>query len=432
MIYTMKKIQEFEKNSLILFVLMMSSNVCNYVFQITVGNMMAVKDYGVVNTVLAIVGILSIPTTIITMISARYIALSASKGNEDEISSVLQLLFRFIILVGVILLFFGFIGIRRITQIFNLDSAGYVAGALVIAIVNLIFSVTSGTLQGLKKFFPYGVQTVLTAGGKLAFSILLILLGWRVYGVIAAMLCGIILAIVYGLHHMKSYIRHTFQYQGGSIIDVEEFIRYAIGTIVVQSCVIALTNGDVLLVKAFFSDQDAGIYSSAMVIGKIAMYVSTAVIATLFPLVVERNQKGESTAPILKKALFYGGGMALACAVGMITLGKYVIGILFGERYAAAIVYLPYVCLFVVPLTFISILTNYMLAVGKTKVVGISIGVGLIVIIGSCGVFHDTIPHIMMICGTVLSIVFWGNLLYLWYLNQKDRSEMYLENGDED
>ena len=73
-----------------------------------------------------------------------------------------------------------------------------------------------------------------------------------------------------------------------------------------------------------------------------------------------------------------------------------------------------------------------MLAVGKTKVVGISIGVGLIVIIGACGVFHDTIPHIMMICGTVLSIVFWGNLLYLWYLNQKDRSEMYLENGDED
>ena len=61
----MKKIQEFEKNSLILFILMMVSNVCNYIFQITVGNMMTVEDYGIVNTVLGIVGILTIPTTII-------------------------------------------------------------------------------------------------------------------------------------------------------------------------------------------------------------------------------------------------------------------------------------------------------------------------------------------------------------------------------
>ena len=65
----MKKLQEFEKNSMILFVLLMGANGCNYLFQIIAGNRMEVEDYGVVNTVLGLVGILTIPTTMISMVS---------------------------------------------------------------------------------------------------------------------------------------------------------------------------------------------------------------------------------------------------------------------------------------------------------------------------------------------------------------------------
>ena len=37
--------REFEKNSFMLFVLMMSANVCNYLFQIIMGNLMEVEQY---------------------------------------------------------------------------------------------------------------------------------------------------------------------------------------------------------------------------------------------------------------------------------------------------------------------------------------------------------------------------------------------------
>ena len=75
----MKKLQEFEKNSMILFVLLMGANGCNYLFQIIAGNLMEVEDYGVVNTVLGLVGILAIPTTMISMVSARYTAIFAAQ-----------------------------------------------------------------------------------------------------------------------------------------------------------------------------------------------------------------------------------------------------------------------------------------------------------------------------------------------------------------
>ena len=146
-------------------------------------------------------------------------------------------------------------------------------GALVITIVNLCYSITSGTLQGMKHFFQYGMQSIMIAAGKLIFSIGLVLLGWKVYGIITALLLGTGIAIVYGVHYMKKYILHKDKESARHGIDLKEFLRYSFGTIVAQGCVIALTNGDILLVKAYFDDTQAGLYSSASVIGKIAMYV---------------------------------------------------------------------------------------------------------------------------------------------------------------
>ena len=196
-------------------------------------------------------------------------------------------------------------------------------------------------------------------------------------------------------------------------------MKYAVAAIVAQGCVIAITNGDVLLVKIYFSDVETGIYSSASVIGKIAMYVSTAVVAALFPLVIKKNQKGEDTFPLFKKALFYGGGISVVSGIGMSLLGKYVISILFGERYQDAVRYLPYVCMFVVPLTFVTILMNYVLAINKIKLFGISIAFGLVGIINLSLVMHEEVAYLMMLCGIVLSAVFICNII--WLMKDKKR-----------
>ena len=416
-----KEKNSFEKNSILLFVLMMGGNVCNYLFQIVAGNLMEVESYAQVNTVLAIVSVLSIPTTIITMICARYIALNTSIGNEHKIAAVLRALFQFIIIVAIILMIAMLFLMNGITQIFALDSRWYVIGALAIAILNLCFSITAGTLQGMKQFFPYGVQTILTALGKLVFSVGFILIGWSVYGVMAAVVIGIVLAIGYGLRYMGNYVKEAVLRKEKSGLDAREFLRYSIGTVVAQGCVVALTSGDILLVKAYFSDTEAGLYSSAMVIGKISMYVSTAIIATLFPMVVEKYEKGENTVPLFRKAMLYGGGVSVLCAVGMVTLGNLVISILFGERYMEAIQFLPAVCMYVVPLTFVTIFMNYILAINRLKMFDIFAFAGVIAIIGLSLFFHATVQQMMIICGGVLWVVFAGNLMSLWLESRRGK-----------
>lgn len=413
----------FEKNSMLLFVLMMSANVCNYLFQIIMGNLMEVEQYAQANTVVSLVGVLSIPTTIITMISARYIALNASNEESGYIRSVITLVLKFAMGVGLVLTAVILILLNKITSLFALESRCYVIGALVITVANLCYSITSGTLQGLKKFFQYGMQSILIAIGKLIFSIVLVMIGWKVYGIIVAILIGTLLAIVYGVHYMKKYVWKKNGWVTEHGIDLKEFMHYSIGTIVAQGCVIALTNGDILLVKAYFNDTEAGLYSSASVIGKIAMYVSTAIVATLFPMVVEKHQKGENTENLFRKAMLYGGGMAVACASGMLLFGKLVIGMLFGERYLQAINILPAVCIYVVALTFITVMMNYLLAIDRVKVFGTVMVVSLVTIIVFSVWFHESVTQLMTMAGCILLVAFGLNFLYLRHIRYSTKTK---------
>lgn len=413
----------FEKNSMLLFVLMMSANVCNYLFQIIMGNLMEVEQYAQANTVVSLVGVLSIPTTIITMLSARYIALNASNEESGCIWSVITLMLKFAMGVGLVLAAVILILLNKITSLFALESRCYVIGALVITVANLCYSITSGTLQGLKKFFQYGMQSILIAIGKLIFSIVLVMIGWKVYGIIVAILIGTLLAVVYGIYYMKKYVWKKNGWVTEHGIDLKEFMHYSIGTIVAQGCVIALTNGDILLVKAYFNDTEAGLYSSASVIGKIAMYVSTAIVATLFPMVVEKHQKGESTENLFRKAMLYGGGMAVACAAGMLLFGRLVIGILFGERYLEAIGILPAVCIYVVALTFITVMMNYLLAIDRVKVFGIVMVASLAMIVVFSVWVHKSVTQLMTMAGCVLLVAFGLNFLYLQHIRRSAKTK---------
>lgn len=99
----------------------------------------------------------------------------------------------------------------------------------------------------------------------------------------------------------------------------------------------------------------------------------------------------------------------------MVFLGKFVIGVLFGKKYLQAIEYLPFVCIFIVPLTFVTILMNYLLALGRVKVFAISVVSGIVLCVLLTGLYHGTIGEVMLVCGGVLSCIFAINMGYAVY-----------------
>lgn len=416
----MTKKNEFEKSSLNLFALMMLANACNYIFQIVMGNMLTVEEFGSMNTLLSLFTIFSVPTTIITLISARYIAIFDTTHNKEGLNKILKFLFG--LTAGIMLLVVvGGISLSGVlTTSLKLDNQFYIIVVVLLASIGFLRSIANGVLQGTKKFIPYGIQNFLVMIGKLVFSCAFVWMGYKLYGVLAAMGLAMVLSFCYAIFYIRDYLTEmshskTSTYQ----LEYKDMFRFIAGTVCAQCCIELISNSDMLLIKRYFTETEAGTYSSAMVIGKIAMYLSTAIITTLFPMVVEAKAKNQSTARLLGKAIAYGGGAALICSAGLSIFGKLIINILFGERYSSAIDMLSWVSLFIVPLTLVVIVMNYTVALGKTFVFAASSFTGVALIYLLVIQYHSSVKNVMIIFSVILSIVFVINLVYLLICNKK-------------
>lgn len=406
----MEKNREFEKNSLILFALMMGANIFNYIFQIILGKLLTVEDYGILNTLMSMVTILSIPNLLFVMVTARYTATYSIHKENRKIKALLQFGFKAALIVSGVLLVVGIIGADFLSDIFGIKESSYFIMITFVVGITLIASIAIGVLQGGKKFFNYGVQNLINVGCKLVFSVILVYLGLGLHGVLIALVIGIIIACIYSYRHAMSFIGKIDK-KVKITLPYKEIMGYSLGTFVAQICITILTNGDILLVKMFFSEREAGIYSSAMVLGKIAMYIAGAVVAALFPMVAEVYVKGKNTKGLFIKALIYGGGSASICSFGLVVFGELVIKILFGTRYQMALRYLPYVCLFIVPLTFLTVVMNFVLAIGDTKFFSITTMSGCLVLVLIIIKTHTSIESMLIVVGIILTIV---TLINIW------------------
>ena len=404
-----------EANSTLLLILMMGANVLNYFFQIIVGRMLTVEEYAVVNTLLSIITVFSVPCAAITIVAAKYIAVYRATGKREQEKIFLRTIAKYILILGVLTIAVGILGCGVISDILNLESKMYVILSLIVSGLTLIVAPLRGIQQGVQDFWGYGVQNFVTIFIKLIGSVTLIWLGWKIYGVMVAMLIGTILTILYCLCNLKSFFRELkkTKISENVFVDCKALLKLMISTVVVQLCINFMTNGDILLVKSLFDDTQTGLYSSAMVIGKIAMYVSGAVVAAMFPMVAEQYSQGKSTRALFVKSNLYGGGMAILCAVGMILLGKPIIGIFFGTRYMEAIDLLPAVCAFVIPVTFLTVISNYAVAVEQVWMVTVTLALGLLGCIVSAMLFHDTIMQMFAGIGIILSMITVIDIIYL-------------------
>lgn len=402
--------RSFEFNSIVLFVLMMLANVCNYLFQIIIARLLSdVEKYGVINTLVSIQAICNIPTTLMVMVTAKYAAQHTGDASEKELRGVLRLLRKYAGIIGIVMILSGIFLTPYVAQGFRLEENKYVFLIILVSAVLVFSSVYVGCLQGRQDFFKYGMQNLINVSAKLFISIIFVLIGLEIMGVLGALMIGAILVYIYSYVYTRKYFQTK-----DSISDTGikiEIRQYIVGIFCFQTCINLLTNGDMLLVKYFFDASEAGVYSSAMVVGKITTYVSGAVVGTLFPMAALEYSQGNDTRGLLKKALLYGGGVAILCAFSMLIAGRLIISILFGDVFGEAVSYLPAICLYVVPLTFLTIIANFLVAIGRTKLVSISLVLGCVssILISIC--FHNNITQMMCGVGTILLVVFIFDLI---------------------
>ncbi|MDO8623034.1 MAG: oligosaccharide flippase family protein [archaeon] len=296
---------ELARGSLILFVMLGVFNILNYTFQISMARLLGPKDYGILAVLMSIIYIFGIPNEAIQTIVTKY----TSKFNiKKEYGKMKDLMYRsmkkgflaaciiFLLYVPTAYFLSGYLGIDFI---------------LILLIGSFIFYVFSvpiirGIIQGRKKFTGLGTSLVMEGFVKVSASVILVLIGWKVYGAVIGLILSGFFAFVLSFPIIKEVLISKRERE-----NFHEIYKTNIPILICISCIVFMYSLDVIIAKRFFSPEVAGQYAFISMIGKAIIFISLAVSKAMFPISSEKHESGEKTTKLFKKSLFVVSALSL-------------------------------------------------------------------------------------------------------------------------
>jgi O-antigen/teichoic acid export membrane protein len=96
---------------------------------------------------------------------------------------------------------------------------------------------------------------------------------------------------------------------------------------------IVINNSDILMVKHYFNAEEAGLYASLALIGRVVYFIAWMFVMLLLPTVIQLKKDGKSTLPVLLKYLSYIALIASSIIISCFFFPTQIINILFGSEY---------------------------------------------------------------------------------------------------
>lgn len=401
------------KASVIMFAGTMVTNVLAYLYHLVVGRILGPVGYGELAALLSIFYILNSPSVVIQNILVKFFSTLKAKNELGQAKSLFWLITRGLFVTACILFIFliplvnWFGSFLHISEFINLIW-------LYCMFVTVIFSIINvSLLQAFQQFFPIAVINSLGALLRLVFGAV-----GAVFGVGWTLLSNIFAGI---LTYAATYIP-----LGASMrVKAEKLkmtpmsaVYYSVPTFIAVFCITAIYSLDVVLVKHYFSAEEAGLYSSLSVLGKIIFFASNSLTVVAFPMLAERKELGQSYGKIVVLSLAVVGCISLGITLVYYLFPSLVVNMLFGPAFANASPLLGTFGLFISFFTLSNLFATMYLALGKTSVWVLTFVAALVQII-AISYYHGTLLTVITNNAYVAAGLFVALLLYYPYVHRR-------------
>jgi len=348
----------------IMFIASLVSNFLNYVYQVYMGRALGPEQYGIFGALFAIFYMVGVISQTLSTAATSFVSRLVAEGRGIRVFVFGALRRVFAVGLTFALLFLMVSG--GLATLLKIDDMLPVQILAFIILLAWVAPVSAGVLRGMKRFLALGMLSISNTLVKLVSGIALVSLGYGVAGALLGVALGILTALLISmlliLPHMKGGDDGGFNFR--------TFYTYSAPVMLAMFCFSVPANLDVVLAKYFFSAREAGLYTSASVLGKVVFFFPSAIYAVMFPMIAERHVRGEDTAGVLKRSLAY-TALLSGSVVAVYLLLPGVVVLLFGPSYAEA---LPLVAPYATAMLFFSltgIILNYHLAVKNLRYVPI-------------------------------------------------------------
>ena len=256
-------------------------NLFNFLYQFSMARMLTVSDYGILAAIFSLIYILSAFTESIQIIITKY----SSGEGDGRLKNILK---RSLRKAGYLSLFIFFIYLGLsffISDLMNIEYSLLAISGFII-FTSVLSPVTRGVFQGQKRFFSLGLNMIFDSGIKLLVGIFFVFLGWRVYGALTGVLIGSVVAFGFSLIGLKDVFSVTEKR-----IETKDIYTYAGPAFFVIFLVVIFYSLDVLMAKALFSEEMAGSYALASILGKIIFWGTMPIGKAMFPMTSDKKQE---------------------------------------------------------------------------------------------------------------------------------------------
>lgn len=382
-------------------------NVVNYAYHLIMGRVLGPVNYGVLASIFSILYLISVIPSSTSVSIVKFIS-SAKDGSEAY--SIYSSLARFVfILAGIVSLVFMIFS-PAVAKFLHIDNFLMVTMVSFVLFLSLITLVNQATSQGLLKFSGLVIPNLVSAVVKLGLGIVLIILGWSVFGAIFAVVVGAAISYLYS----RWFIKKVLTGKNNKSFDLKPFFKYSIPVLVQAFAFTSIFTTDLILVKHFLPDFEAGIYAALSTLGKIIFFAVTPIVGTMFPIVAGRRAKGEPYEKVFLLSFVITFIISILVVIFYWLFPNIAIGVLYGKAYLSASTELVWMGIFILFYTLSNILVNFSLSLGKIKIVWFPLLVAILQILVLWH-WHESMLQVIQISLVLTAILFFACSIYLGY-----------------
>jgi len=292
----------FKKNLVVVFAGSSVVNFFNLLYQLLIAHSLDAANFAAFNSLLSVFMMISTPLGTLQIALAKYCAEFNAQNLVLKIKFLLSDLLKkaFFPAAATLALFWIFSGPLMSALKIPSVYAGYILSALLA--LSWVAPVFSGVAQGLELFNWFSGAAVISSVLKLLLAAIFIKLGFSIAGALGALLFASLSGMLVLFFPLKRYIGFKAARQE---INYKPILLFLFPVAISNFCFITLASIDMVMVKHYFSQNDAGLYALAQMAGKIFLFFPGAISLVMFPRASGMNARNMDTSAVLKRSLFY-------------------------------------------------------------------------------------------------------------------------------
>jgi O-antigen/teichoic acid export membrane protein len=296
--------------------------ITNLIYNVVTARLLGPAGFAHATSVYTILMLLSCITLAFQVVSAKYVARTAS--DEDR-AIVFATLIRRSWMAGIAIGLLLFLFERPLTDYLNLPDPILISLLALGTAFYIPLGVRRGYIQGVRAFRPLAINFMLEGVVRLGGLCVLIGLGMGVKGAVLSS----ILAVVVCYFAAVPSPGLTSQSRRGVAISFREGLQ----AIVFFSGQTVINNIDIVLVKHFFPPAEAGFYAAVALVGRLVNMCAWSVVNTMFPVSAGAGNDEEEGRPVLMTSLLLVFGILSVLIFALWLVPSFLWKTLFGAQF---------------------------------------------------------------------------------------------------